>query len=233
MTVAERVAAVKERIELARKRRGASEDPVHLVAAVKEREDFEIEEAISFGIRLIGENKIQEAEKHFPGLSAQARSSVSCHFIGRLQSNKARKAVRLFDSIDSVDSAALALKIERAAEESEVFRSVMIEVNMGEEQKGGVATSGLSALCDTIFECPHLSLTGLMGLPPYFDEPELSRPYFKKLYKLFGNVKKNHPDPASFSFLSMGMSGDFEAAIEEGSNMVRIGTLIFGPRRTK
>jgi PLP dependent protein len=233
MTVAERIAGLCERIESAKKRRGASEGPVHLLAAVKEREAFEIEEAVKAGIKFIGENKIQEGEKHFPALSAEARSKASCHFIGRLQSNKAKKAVKIFDSIDSVDSVSLALKLEKAAEELDLFRDVMVEVNMGEEQKGGIAASGLSELCDTIFKCPHITLTGLMGVPPYFDEPEKSRPYFNKLYKLFGDIRKVHPDPRVFSFLSMGMSGDFEAAIEEGSNMVRIGTFIFGPRRAK
>lgn len=233
MTVVERVAAILERIRTAGNKCGGSQSPVHLLAAVKEREPAEVEEVIAAGVRFIGENKVQEGEKHFSAIPADATARVRRHFIGRLQSNKAKKAVLLFDSIDSVDSESLVLRLERAAEELEVFRNCMVEVNMGEEQKGGIAHSGIMPLCDTIHKSPHLTLTGLMGVPPYFDDPEKSRPYFRKLFKLFQDVKRNHPEPQKLEFLSMGMSGDFEAAIEEGSNMVRIGTLIFGPRRTK
>jgi len=233
MTVAERVAAISERIEAASVKCGGGPNGVHLLAAVKERLASEIEEAIGAGVEFIGENKVQEGEAHFSSISPQARAKTRCHFIGRLQSNKVKKAAALFDSIDSVDSPELARRIQGAAEELGVFRDCMVEVNLGEEQKGGAAFSDIPSLCEAIYSCPRLTLTGLMGIPPFFDEPGKSRPYFRRLYKLFGEMKKNHPDPEKFRFLSMGMSGDFEAAIEEGSNMVRIGTLLFGPRRQK
>ncbi len=229
MDIKDKVFSVLERIEKAGSRCGLN-NKVALLAAVKDRESFEIKEVLKAGINFLGENRIQEGEKHFAALP-EARDSFNFHFIGRLQSNKAKKAVRLFDSIDSVDSQELVLKLEKAAEEQEVFRNVMIEVNMGEEQKGGVKLQALSGLCDVIHKSPHLTLTGLMGVPPFFEEAEKSRLFFKKLYKLFEEAKKNHPSPGAFVHLSMGMSNDFEVAIEEGSTMVRIGTLIFGPRR--
>lgn len=233
MDLAGRIAAIVERIRTAERKRGVPENSTRLMAAVKEQEASEIDEAVSAGIRFVGENKIQEGEKHFAAMSPTSLSSARRHFIGRLQSNKAKKAARLFDSIDSVDSLQLAEKLQKASEELGVFRECMVEVNMGEEQKGGAAPGALAMLCDEIHRSHHLTLTGLMCVPPFFDDPERARPYFRNMRKLFGEVGKDHPEPEKFIYLSMGMSGDFEAAIEEGSNMVRIGTLIFGPRRTK
>jgi len=233
MDMAGRIAAIIEKINKAERRRGAPVNSTRLMAAVKEREASEIDYAVSAGIRFIGENKVQEGEKHFAALAPASLSSARRHFIGRLQSNKAKKAARLFDSIDSVDSVALAAKLENASEELGVFRECMVEVNMGEGQKGGTAPGELAKLCEEIHRSPHLMLTGLMCVPPFFDDPERSRPYFRLLRKIFENVKKDHPEPEKFTYISMGMSGDFEAAVEEGSNMVRIGTLIFGPRRPK
>lgn len=233
MTVAERVAAILDRIDAASMRRLGRECPVMLLAAAKEREAAEIEEAIAAGVRFLGENKVQEGGGHMSSVAAEAKGRASWHFIGRLQSNKAKKAVQLFDSIDSVDSSGLAERLDAAAGELGKCRECMVEVNMGEEQKGGVGLSGIASLCDAIHRSPHLTLTGLMAIPPFFDDPEQSRPYFRKLRELFDDVKKDHPEPDRFAFLSMGMSGDFEAAIEEGSTMVRIGTALFGPRRQR
>lgn len=231
MTIAERVAAILDRIDAASKSRRGPAGPVRLLAAVKEREASEIEEAVAAGVILMGENKVQEGEKHISSMTPETKGKAGWHFIGRLQSNKAKKAVQLFDSIDSADSAALVARLEGAAAELGVYRDLMVEVNMGEAQKGGIAASGIAPLCDAVHRSPHLTLSGLMGIPPFFDDPEQSRPYFRALRELFDNVKKDHPEPDKFAFLSMGMSGDFEAAIEEGSNMVRIGTALFGPRR--
>ena len=233
MDMAGRIAAIIEKIRAAERKSGAPENTVRLMAAVKEREASEIDGAVSAGIRFVGENKVQEGERHFAAMTPASLSSVRRHFIGRLQSNKAKKAARLFDSIDSVDSPELAAKLEKASEEFGVFRECMVEVNLGEEQKGGAAPGSLSRLCDEVHRSHHLTLTGLMCVPPFFDDPERCRPYFRKTRKLFEELRKDHPEPEKFIFLSMGMSGDFEAAIEEGSNMVRIGTLIFGPRRPR
>lgn len=233
MDLAGRITAIIEKIRTAERKRGVPENSTRLMAAVKERETSEIDEAVSAGTRFVGENKVQEGERHFSAMTPASLSSVRRHFIGRLQSNKAKKAALLFDSIDSVDSAELAAKLEKALEEFSVFRECMVEINMGEEQKGGAAPGALARLCEEIHRSPHLTLTGLMCVPPFFDDPERSRPYFSKMRKIFEEVGKDHPEPEKFIYLSMGMSGDFEAAIEEGSNMVRIGTLIFGPRRTR
>lgn len=233
MDLAGRIAAITDKIRTAERKRGSLENSTRLMAAVKERETSEIDAAVSAGIRFVGENKIQEGERHFSAMAPASLSSVRRHFIGRLQSNKAKKAARLFDSIDSVDSVALTGKLEKASEELGVFRECMVEVNMGEEHKGGTAPGALARLCEEIHRSHHLTLTGLMCVPPFFDDPERARPYFRKMRKLFEEVRKDHPEPEKFIYLSMGMSGDFEAAIEEGSNMVRIGTLIFGPRRPR
>ena len=166
-------------------------------------------------------------------MDPSVRSAARVHFIGRLQANKARKALSAFDSIDSVDDGDLARRLSRVAQEEGLTRDVMIEVNLGEEaQKGGVVFADVPDLAQIINGLPGLRLMGMMGIPPLDNEPEASRPFFKALAALFTRIRQGHPEPQSFTHLSMGMSHDFEVAVEEGATLVRVGTALYGDRRT-
>ncbi len=230
MALIERIREIKERIEKA-KSKCLLNNNVVIMAAVKQRMPSEIEEALKGGISFIGENRVQEAISHLAGISKESREKMNYHFIGNLQKNKARKAVEIFDSIDSIDSIELVEIIENLCIKANLKKDVMIEVNMGEEQKGGAKIENVKGVAERIFNSRSLTLTGIMGVPPFFEESEKSRPFFRKLYKLFKDIEKSHPDKENFKYLSMGMSNDFEVAVEEGSTMVRIGTFLFGPRR--
>lgn len=205
---------------------------IALMAAVKSRTPFEIRAALSAGLTLLGENRIQEGVAHLEALGPAVRPAFQIHFIGRLQANKARRAVQAFDSLDSVDSLRLAEILSRLATEDHLRRSVLLEVNLGEEdQKGGVAPEGAAALADAVNRLPGLRLTGLMGVCPYGEDPEASRPFYRTLAKLFERVRQDHPEPEACRWLSMGMSHDFEVAVEEGATLIRVGQALFGPRR--
>lgn len=230
MAISDRIAEIFETIENIKKNCGLK-DEIFVMAAAKQRSISEIEEAFEGGLKYFGENRVQEAEEHSAGLKTEIRENIRYHFIGRLQSNKAKRAVKLFDSIDSVDSLKLAKEIDKFSSEANQVKDIMIEINMGEEQKGGVKIEELDPFLEMVFDLKNLRLTGLMAVPPFFEDPEKSRPFFRKMCKLFWQVKAKHPNPQFFKFLSMGMSNDYKVAIEEGSNMVRIGTLIFGARR--
>jgi pyridoxal phosphate enzyme (YggS family) len=230
MAISQRIAEICETIETIRKNCGLKNE-VFVMAAVKQREVYEIEEAFDAGLRYFGENRVQEAEDHLQKLDPKIRENIRYHFIGRLQSNKAKRAVKMFDSIDSVDSIKIAKEIDKFSSEINEVKDIMIEINLGEEQKGGAKIDEIDPLLEMIFSLKNIRLTGLMAVPPFFEDPEKSRPFFRKMYKLFEQVKTKHPNPQFFKYLSMGMSNDYKAAIEEGSNMVRIGTLIFGARR--
>jgi PLP dependent protein len=230
LSVEARVEEVRRRIARAAMSTGRDPETVSLMAAIKTRTPDEIRMALEAGITFLGENRVQEGEEHRSGLSESLRPSYRYHFIGRLQANKARKALLLFDSIDSVDSEELATRLQRIAREEDLLRDVMVEVNLGgENQKGGVAPQEATALAETIRSFPNLRLTGIMGVPPLENEPEESRPYFQKLRLLFTTLERRFKDPA-FRFCSMGMTHDLEVAVEEGSTMVRVGTALFGER---
>lgn len=181
-----------------------------------------IAEATSLGVTAFGENKVQEAEGKIIELG---REAAEWHLIGHLQSNKARKAVQLFDVIHTLDSAELAERLDRICnEEGRERLDALIQVDLSrEETKAGVDENELPALIDVVSRCKHLRLRGLMTLPPYFDDPEATRPYFVRLREL-----RDRYIPGGE--LSMGMSHDFEVAIEEGATMVRVGTALFGQR---
>lgn len=201
------------------------------MAAVKGRTSEEIEAAARAGVSCFGENRVQEGESHARALGPAFFRSRRFHFIGRLQANKARRALRLFHSVDGLDSEELARRLSRIAGEENLQREVMLEVNLGEEsQKGGVAPEEAVALARTVFSLPNLRLTGLLGVPPFDPDPEASRPHFRRLRSLFGEIGGLHPQPEAFRWLSMGMSHDFEVAVEEGATLVRLGTALFGPR---
>jgi len=222
--IKENLLRVKERIERAARKAGRDAAEVKLVAVSKTIEAARIREAIEAGVSALGENYIQEAQKKIEEIGRP----VSWHFIGHLQSNKAKYAIRLFDVIHSVDSPPLAEELNRRAEQADRMVKVMIEVNLSKEAtKFGTGEEMVFSLARRIQTLRHLSLEGLMTMPPYFDSPEKSRPYYSALRELEERMIK---EGIPVKELSMGMSNDFEVAIEEGATFVRVGTAIFGPR---
>lgn len=220
-----------ERIASAAARSGRSAEDVRLVAVSKTHPPDLIRDAIAAGVRSFGENKVQEAEGK---IAEVGRDAAEWHLIGHLQSNKVRKAIQLFDVIQSVDSTELAARLERICnEEGRSQLSVFIQVDLaGEATKSGVAEDDLPKLVSYLRECEHLKLDGLMIIPPFFDDPESSRPYFQSLRVLRDRMAAEGAFTGGRGELSMGMSHDFEVAIEEGATIVRIGTAVFGERRT-
>jgi pyridoxal phosphate enzyme (YggS family) len=233
MSIAENVERVQERIAQAARRAGRKPEEVTLVAVSKTFPAESIREAYAAGLRVFGENRVQEfadkssSVRHLPG--------SEWHLIGHLQSNKAGKAVELFDCIDSLDSVRLAEKLNGAADKLNKTIPVLIEVNIGgEEAKSGVAarSAELEQLLTASGRLRHLQIRGLMTVPPFTDDPESARPYFRQLRQLRDQIATRKLPGISMDLLSMGMSHDFEIAIEEGSDCVRVGTAIFGKRET-
>ncbi len=197
------------------------------MAVSKTVEPERINQAIRRGIDIIGENRVQEAETKFK----QITEKVQKHLVGHLQSNKAKKAVGLFDFIQSVDSVRIAEEISRRALEKGKLMDVLVEVNTSaEETKFGIEPDHALALIETISKLEGIKIKGLMTIGLFSDNAEDTRPCFKKLKTLFDNIKSANIPNVEMRYLSMGMTSDFEVAIEEGSNMVRVGTGIFGPR---
>ncbi len=219
------LADFQRRIEQAAARAERNASEIKLVAVSKTHPAEIVRNAIAAGINVFGENKVQEAEGKILEIG---RDVAEWHLIGHLQSNKARKAVQLFDVIQSVDSTELAERLERICEEeSREELSVFVQVDLaGEDTKSGVAESDLPKLALYLKTCKCLRFNGLMLLPPFFDEPEATRPYFKRLRVIRDEILPGGE-------LSMGMSHDFEIAIEEGATVVRVGTAIFGEREHK
>jgi hypothetical protein len=224
-TIRENLLRVMERIERAAQRTGRDSKEIKLVAVSKTVEVARIKEAIEAGVSILGENYVQEAQKKIE----EIRRPVSWHFIGHLQSNKARYAARLFDVVHSLDSIGLAEELNRRAEQEDRVIKVMMEVNLSREAtKFGTDEERVLNLAERIQTLNYLSLEGLMTMPPYFDSPEMSRPYYIALRELKERMIK---EGTPMKELSMGMSNDFEIAIEEGATYVRVGTAIFGPRK--
>jgi PLP dependent protein len=244
--ITENLARVRERIELAALGAGRRAEEITLVAVSKTHSARKIQQLYEAGVRHFGENRVQERESklaHVAGLDA------TWHMIGHVQKNKAARAAGIFDSIDSVDSAALAEKLDRAREEfnTEVTENrktstesvhsapgnrlrVLIEVKLDQEPaKSGVGSEDVPRLLEALMRMPHLELRGLMGVPPYFDDPEEARPHFRRLRELRDAVRAQM-GAEILPVLSMGMSLDFEIAIEEGATEVRVGTALFGER---
>src|SRR5258705_13963639 len=224
----ERIAAVRERIASAAKRAGRAADDITLIAVSKTHSAEAIRVAFELGVEHFGENRVQEWEGK---RSALQDLQAEWHLVGHLQSNKAAKAARLFHSVDSVDDFALAQRLDRARAELGESRKlrVLIEVRIApEEAKSGVARKGLAPLAEQLSALSGLDLQGLMCIPPFLDEPERVRPYFSELRELIENIERRLGK--RLPVLSMGMSHDFEVAIEEGATPVRIGTALFGTR---
>ena len=223
MSIAENVAAVRARIEAAAQGRR-----VLLVAASKMNDAGRVREAVAAGVDACGENRVQElVEKDAQG----AYTGRPLHFIGHLQKNKIKYLVGVADLIESVDSAELLTLIDRRAEKLDVVQDVLLEVNIGrEEAKSGLAPEDVVKTVEFAVPLAHVRVRGLMAIPPAADSPDKTRPYFAAMRELFIDIAEKKYDNTPMDFLSMGMSGDFEAAIAEGANMVRVGSAIFGAR---
>src|SRR5208282_4772851 len=234
MPIAENLARVRERIVAAARRAGRRSEDVALMAVSKTFPAERIREAYDAGLRLFGENRVQE----FAGKIDSLRDlqGGEWHLIGHLQTNKAAKAVELFAAIDTVDSLRLAQKLNASAEQLRKKIKVLIEINVGgEAAKSGVAPESreLEALLSAAAELEHLEFRGLMTVPPFTEDPQQARPYFRKLRELREQIAARRLPAVDMSTLSMGMSHDFEVAIEEGSTCVRVGTAIFGERPSR
>ena len=220
---------LRERMARAAARAGRREKEIGIVAVSKTFPPEAIRAAYQAGLRHFGENRVQEFEAKQAKL---AGLEATWHFVGRLQSNKARRAAQLFDRVDSVDSLSLARRLDAAAAADGKRLPVLIEVHLGgEASKGGVAEAALPELARGIVGLPDLELLGLMAVPPYFEDAEGVRPYFRKLRELRDTLSSQLEWP--LPELSMGMSQDFEVAIEEGATEIRIGTALFGERRAR
>ena len=231
MTIAENLAAIHDRIQSAALRANRDARVIRLMAVSKTVSPGRILEAYAAGQRLFGENRAQEFAQKAAALSSL--KDAEFHMIGHLQSNKAAKAAELFHAIDSIDSAKLADRLNAAAKNHSKTLDILLEINIGGEgAKSGLAPDS-PELEEVLRDAPgrsNLRIRGLMTVPPYTDDPEGARPYFRKLCELRDRLAARNYPAVSLDELSMGMSHDFEAAIEEGSTCVRIGTAIFGER---
>jgi PLP dependent protein len=229
-SVRENFLRVKERIARAAERAGRRAEEITLIGVSKTHPGSAIREAYEAGVRHFGENRVQEWEGKRAGTEGLA---ATWHLIGHLQSNKAARAARLFHCVDSVDDVGLAERLDRTRAEAGIIGKlrVLIEVRVApEETKSGVENTGLLALAERAAELPHLELAGLMCIPPFLEKAEEVRPYFRRLRELRDDVAKKLG--LELPVLSMGMSHDFEVAIEEGATEVRVGTALFGARST-
>ena len=225
MSVAENFRAVLSQIESARQRRKVARDEsIKLIAVTKTHGVELMRQAIDAGATDIGENRVQEAAEKFPVLER----AVTRHLIGHLQTNKVKPAVKLFDVIQSVDSIHLATALDKAATSADKIQDVLIQVNLAREvQKSGVALEDLSELVNFVDAAGNLRLRGLMMIAPLVADAEECRPLFRRMREIFDELKTARAD---FNLLSMGMTHDFAVAVEEGANVVRVGTAIFGQR---
>jgi pyridoxal phosphate enzyme (YggS family) len=231
MSIAENIAAVRERIDAAARRAGRSASDIALMAVSKTHSPERIREAYVAGLRLFGENRVQEFSAKAKALADLKEAEF--HMIGHLQTNKSGKAVELFGAVDSVDSVKLAEKLDAAARELDKKLGVLIEINVGgEDAKSGVSPDSRE-LEEMLLAAPRLeALTfhGLMTVPPFTEDPEGARHYFRQLRELRAAIAGRTLPAVRMDVLSMGMSHDFEVAIGEGSTCVRVGTAIFGER---
>lgn len=233
MSIAENIAQLRTRIETAARCAQRHPDEIELMAVSKTFSAGHIREAYNAGIRIFGENRVQEFAEKTEAL--RDLREARWHMIGHLQSNKAASAAQLFQAIDSVDSLRLARRLNAAASEMDKKVSVLIEINIGREAAKSGLTAGSDELNKLLNVAPDLSslqFRGLMAIPPYDDDPEKSRPFFRELRKLFEEISSQNLPDVTMKTLSMGMSHDFEIAIEEGSTCVRVGTAIFGERKS-
>jgi pyridoxal phosphate enzyme (YggS family) len=231
MSIAENIAVVRQRIRAAADRGGRDPDAIQLMAVSKTFNASYISEAYDAGIHVFGENRVQEFAGKAEAVRALERARF--HMIGHLQSNKAAKAAELFDAIDSIDSLKLAEKLNDAARALGKKLAVLVEINVGgETAKSGIAVRSpeLDRILSAAPQLQHLEVQGLMTIPPFTERPEEARPYFRVLRELRDQIAARKLGSIDMGTLSMGMSHDFEVAVEEGSTCVRVGTAIFGER---
>ena len=225
----QRLEHIKQRIRQTAESCKRDADSVRLVAVSKTIAADIVKEAIEAGVTILGESYVQEARAKFKAL---VQYPVSWHFIGHLQSNKAKYAVRLFDLIHSVDSLKLARELDQQARKVDKIQQILVQVNIGaEDTKSGISTDEASRLVAEISQLKNLAVKGLMTMPPYFYQPEKAQPFFAALREMRDQIKEQSLPHVSLDELSMGMTGDFEVAIKEGATLVRIGTAIFGERQ--
>ena len=226
--IAENIAHVQERIAAACRRAGRKPEDVRLIAISKTFSAECVREAYEAGLREFGENRVQEAAAKRPALSGLA---ATWHLVGHLQSNKAKPARDLFQWVQSVDSVRLAERLDKVAAPGSTRLQVLIEVNLGgEESKAGVKESEVLPLVESLSRLETIEVRGLMAIPPFLEDAEQTRPYFRRLRELANEIAGKNLPGVTMQELSMGMSHDFEIAIEEGATMVRVGTAIFGAR---
>ena len=227
--IAEKLQDVEKNIEAAKARRRADlTDDVTLIAVTKNHDVAAMREAIDAGATQVGENRVQEAQGKYETLDRQ----VTWHLIGHLQTNKAKHAVKMFDLIHSVDSEHLARAIDKEAAKLGKVQDILVQVNLAhEEQKSGVEEAALRPLLDICDVLPNVRVLGLMFIAPDYEDREQCRPLFRRMHEIFLAAKDIPWKTSNIKYVSMGMSHDYEIAIEEGANIVRVGTAIFGPRQ--
>ncbi len=204
---------------------------VRIVAAAKNRTADEVAEVIEAGASIIGENYVQEAERLLGSMSGKLPGKAELHLIGHLQRNKVNKALANFDMIQSLDSLSLARAINRRIQEGSEALRALVQINVaGEESKSGITPEELNGFLFELSQLRHIKVMGLMTMEPYCENPERARPYFRKMRELFFGASKLQIPGVKMHTLSMGMTNSYAVAVEEGANMVRIGTAIFGPR---
>ena len=225
--IRERLELVREQIARAAERAGRSADEITLIAVSKTFNAETVQQAVTAGAQDLGENRVQEAISKAPLVTGNVR----WHLIGNLQSNKARSAVTTFDVIHTIDRSDLVTRLDRIAGELGRHPRVLVQVDLSHEPtKSGADEADLPAILESLDAAQHLQFIGLMTLPPFFDSPEQTRPYFRRLREIRDQLNHSRSGPKILTELSMGMSHDFEVAIEEGATMVRVGTAIFGSR---
>ena len=228
--IAERYQNVAAKIEAAKQRRTTvpKDAAVTLVAVTKNHDVAAMREAIAAGATNVGENRVQEAKGKF----AEIGNSVTWHLIGHLQTNKVRQAVKFSDLIHSVDSLHLAETISIEAARIDKVQDILVQVNLAkEDSKSGVYREDLQEVLQAVTKLPNLRLRGLMCMAPNYDDVEKCRPLFREMYKIYQQIKEMGLPASNIDMLSMGMTHDYEIAVEEGANVVRVGTAIFGPRQ--
>lgn len=229
-SIADNLFHLRERIMAAARKVNRDPGDIRLVAVSKTVDLERIRQAVAAGVTILGENYLQEAQTKMSALDAK----ISWHFIGHLQSKKAAAAVARFDLIHSVDRWKLAQALNQAAQKINKIQEVLLEVNLGREiTKSGVSPEEVPSLLKSIAALPALRVVGLMAMPPWFPDPDEVRPYFRQLRELRDSLAHVAVPNVHLQALSMGMSGDFEVAIEEGATLVRVGTAIFGARQVK
>jgi len=227
--IRERLVRVRERIARAAERAGRNAEDITLIAVSKTFDTATVQQAVDAGARDLGENRVQEAITKV----STVKGDIRWHLIGHLQSNKARQAVEAFDVIHTIDSSQLADRLDRIAGEIARKPDVLVQVDLAHEAtKSGADETELPAIVEALDSARNLEFRGLMTLPPLFDSPEKTRPYFRRLREILDGLNSRRATQRKLTELSMGMTGDFEIAIEEGATMVRVGTAVFGVRST-